>query len=160
MTSSLEKGWFLPSGHRPLDLWNQTGYRKREGRRGEIFFFTVVALVKARNFKKYLQNPTPRLLLSWVHFSLNIHVFPRMVVRGFGISGWTDTIWLTTWADFLRSFPCQLCCFPESAAKWEVQSLTEDVSYLEPALDKDISCTALLPDVERGRVGMVSGQGN
>lgn len=40
MTSSLEKSWFLPSGHRPLDLWNQTGYRKREGRRKEnVFYF-------------------------------------------------------------------------------------------------------------------------
>lgn len=40
-------------------------------------FFTSTALVKTRNFQKYLQNPIPRLLLSCVLFSLNICVCPQ-----------------------------------------------------------------------------------
>lgn len=72
-----------------------------------------------------------------------------MVVRSFGISGGTHAMWLTTWGNFQPSALCQLCCFPKSAAKWEVQSLTEDVSYLELVFDKDVSCAALLQDMWR-----------
>lgn len=113
---------------------------------GRKMFFTSAALVKLRNFPKYLQNPTSRLLLSWLLFSLNVYIFSHNGGQEFWHFGLNllHVEYHPAWGDFQSSSLCQLCCFPKSAAKWEVQSLTEDVLYLESTLDKDVSCTALL----------------
>lgn len=145
----LRKGWFLPSGHRPLDLWKQTGYRIRDGRRKEnVFYFHGFG--KNLKFQKISgkSHSQAASFLGSLFFKC-LHFLPQ---RWSGVLAFQTKLTpygSLRWVIFQSSSLHQLCCFPKSAAKWEVQSLAEDVSYLESALDKDASCAALLQDMWR-----------
>ena len=127
-----------------------------EGEREMVF--TSLALVKIRKFQKYSENPTPGLYSQAISFlgflsSKGLCSHPAWWAGVLAFQA-EHTLHALLRGDLQSSPPNQLWCFP----KQEVQSLSEDVSYLGSALDEDASFTALLRAMGR-EVNLLLSQG-